>query len=55
MLSSNLAMQKAENRKILKIIITSIRFLGRQGLAFRGHFHSGDDQEKGCESDSNFV
>jgi hypothetical protein len=55
MLSSNLAAQKIENKKILRIILSNIRFLGRQGLALRGQYRSGDDQEKGCETDSNFI
>lgn len=56
MLSSSHAAQKAENRKILMIILSNIRYLGRQGLAFRGQYHSGGDgQEKGCEIDSNFI
>ena len=55
MLSSSLASQKAENRKILMTILSNIRFLGRQGLAFRGQYYSGDAQEKGYEIDSNFI
>ena len=55
MLSSAYAQQKAENREMLKIILSSIRFLGRQGLAFRGRFKAGDDVSVGGEVDSNFV
>jgi hypothetical protein len=35
MLSDSHAAAKAENRKMLEVIISSIRFLGRQGLALR--------------------
>ena len=55
MLSSAHAQQKAENREMLKIILSSIRFLGRQGLALRGHFKAADDEGVGGEVDSNFV
>lgn len=40
------AKEKEENRKILLKILSNIRFLARQGLAFRGD---------GNEADSNFV
>ena len=33
MLSDSYALEKTENRKMLSVIISTIRFLGRQGLA----------------------
>ena len=45
-LSSSLRHEKLERRKVLLKILSNIRFLGRQGLAFRGD---------GDESDSNFM
>ena len=55
MFSSAYAQQKAENREMLKIILSSIRFLGRQGLALRDRFKGGDDVSVVGEVDSNFV
>ena len=57
MLSSTHAKRKAENRDMLKIILSSIRFLGRQGLALRGHYKSADGSvsNTGSEEDSNFL
>jgi len=45
MLSSNLEEQKALNKKMLMAILQNIQFLGRQGLALRGH----------NEKESNFL
>lgn len=58
MLSDSHAAAKAENRKMLEVIISSIRFLGRQGLALRGHqkkqvADSGEVTDG--EIDSNFI
>ena len=55
MLSSIHAQQKAENREMLKIILSSIRFLGRQGLALRGRFKEADENNQAGEVDSNFI
>ena len=57
MLSSTYAQQKAENRAMLKIILSSIRFLGRQGLALRGRYKdlATDDLKVSGEIDSNFF
>ena len=56
MLSDSYALEKAENRKMLSVIISTIRFLGRQGLALRGHQKkSTSDSTEGGELDSNFV
>ncbi|KAI6656107.1 Zinc finger MYM-type protein 1-like [Oopsacas minuta] len=49
------AEEKAENRRMLQIIITSKRYLGRQGLALRGHYKTGDDIVERGETDSNFI
>ena len=47
------AKQKAE---VLKIILSSIRFLGRQGLTFEGpFFKAANDDGVGGEVVSNFV
>ena len=46
MLCSQLATQRLERRQCLLKILSNVRFLARQGLAFRGD---------GDESDSNFM
>lgn len=43
MLSHTYAQQNAESREMLRIILSSIRFLGRQGLALRGQYKSADN------------
>lgn len=53
MVLNGYAEEKVENRKILFIIFSSVRFLARQGLALRGHYKT-NDEEKG-EMDSNFM
>ena len=56
MLSESLhAEQKAENRVMLKIILSSICYLGRQGLALCGHYKAVDESRKRGEFDSNFI
>ena len=55
MLSGIYAQQKTENRVMLRMILTSIRYLARQGLAFRGRFKISDESSEGCEIDSNFI
>lgn len=56
MLSAGLASQKAESRKVLLTILSSIRYLGRQGLALRGRYKTADSSDKkGGEIDSNFI
>ena len=55
MLSHTYAQQKAESREMLRIILSSIRFLGRQGLALRGRYKSTENSGLGGEIDSNFV
>lgn len=55
MLSTSLASQKAESRKMLLTILSSIRYLGRQGLALRGRYKIADNSDKGGETDSNFI
>ena len=55
MLSSSYAQQTAENRAMLLIILSSIRFLGRQGLALRGRYKDADDFKVSGEVDSNFC
>ena len=52
MLSSDYKNQKPENREMLQIILSSIRFLSRQGLSLRGRFKTAD---VAGEVDSNFV
>ena len=56
MLCDSYALEKVENRKKLSVIIGTIRFLGRQGLALRGHQKTctSNPTESG-ELDSNFV
>ena len=38
--------QKAVNRQMLKIMLSNIRYHGRQGLALRGHYKTGDGSDK---------
>ncbi len=54
MLSKAHAEQKAENRRMLKMILSSIRYLGRQGLALRGHYKIDESGRRG-EFDSNLI
>jgi hypothetical protein len=55
MLSGIDTKQKAENRVMLRVILTSIRYLARQGLALRGRYKVAIDESEGCEIDSNFI
>lgn len=60
MLSSTYAQQKADNRAMLRIILSTIRFLGRQGLALRGRYKDQAQITSGGlnfsgEIDSNFI
>ena len=57
MISSEYAKQKLQNRAMLPIILSSIRYLSRQGVALRGRYKSGDNDigHVGGEPDSNFV
>lgn len=55
MVRKGYAEEKAENRKMLQIILSSIRYLGRQGLALRGRYKAGDTAEERGECDSNFM
>ena len=57
MISSEYAKQKLQNRAMLLIILSSIRYLSRQGIALRGRYKSGDDDigHVGGEPDSNVV
>ena len=53
MLSDSYVLEKAENRKMLSLIIS---FLGRQGLALRGHQKKSiSDPTEGGELDSNLT
>ena len=51
MLCTLLVKEKADNRKTMLTIISTIRFLARQGLPLRGSYVSSD----GCEVSSNFL
>ena len=56
MLRKGYAEQKAENWQMLRSILSSIRYLGRQGLALRGRYKAGENKDdKGGEHDSNFL
>ena len=55
MLSSALAEEKAENRKMLSTVISTIRYLGRQGLPLCSHYKSGGISDEKGEIDSNFL
>ena len=50
MLRKEYVEEEAENRRMLQIILSSIRHIGRQGLAMR--YKTGDDT---AESDFNFI
>ena len=54
-MSKGCAEEKTENRRMLQINLTSIRYLGRQGLALRRHYKIGDDIGERGETDSNFI
>ena len=41
-----LSEQKAENRQMFKIVLTSICYVGRQGLALCGHYKARMNQER---------
>jgi len=45
LLSEAHAQQKAENREMLQVILSTIRYLGRQGLALRGRYKVDDLEE----------
>jgi len=53
-LSEAHAQQKVEYREMLQAILSSIRYLGRQGLALRG-WYKVDDLGRSSELDSNFL
>ena len=57
MLSGSYAQQKLENRQVFMIILSSICFLARQGLALHGHYKAVDGDKSGAkgEPDSNFL
>ena len=55
MLSSTYAKQKSENQEMLKIILSSIRYLAIQGIALCGRYKAPDCSGIGGEVDSNFV
>ena len=46
MLNIGHAREKAENRKILLLIISSILFLARQGLALQDHYKTSDNLDQ---------
>ncbi len=55
MLCTSHAEQKAENREMLKVILSSTRYLGRQGLALRGHYKAECHSDSRGEPDHNFI
>lgn len=55
MLSESHAEQNGGNRQMLKIVLSSIRYVGRQGLALCGHYKALDELGKRGEFDSNFI
>ena len=54
MLCTSLAKTKADNRSAMRAILSTIRFLGCQGLPLRGTFCN-NNVERGSESNSNFL
>ena len=58
MLSTTYASQREENRKMLLVILSSVRCLGNlggQGLALRGRYKVNDDSTVRGEIKSNFM
>ena len=55
MLEKGYTEEKAENRKMLQIILSSILFGYRRGLALRGRYKAGETDEARGECDSNFL
>ena len=55
MLNRSHAEQKDENRQVLLKIFSSVRYLSRQGIAFRGRWKTDEPEILNCESDSNFI
>ena len=55
MLVSHLAGEKAENREMLRIILNSICYLARQGLALWGCFKAANNSDVPGELDSSFY
>ena len=55
LLQKGYAEEQVLNRKMLKIIISSIRYLSRQGLALRGRYKVTDNEKLHGKSDSNFL
>lgn len=55
MLHTSLAREKSQNRVMLRVILTSLRYLVRQGLAIRGRYKIVEESNEGCEIDSNFI
>ena len=53
MLSSIHAQEKEVNRKMLPTIMTTVRYLRRQGLALYGRYKSQEDADQKEELDSN--
>lgn len=51
MLCTSLAKEKADNRKAMLTIISTLRLIAGQGLPLRGSYVSSD----GCETNSNFL
>ena len=47
--------RKLRTEKMLSIIISTVRYLGRQGLPLRGHYKSGGISDEKGEIDSNFL
>ena len=55
MLNQSHAEQKDENRQVLLKIFSSVRYLSRQGIAFRGRWKTDDPKILNGESNSNFI
>ena len=50
--------ERTKNRQMLRIILSSIRYLARQGLALRGRYNNEDPDDSDTNSgevDSNFI
>lgn len=54
MLNEFYAQQRTEKRQLFMIILSSIRFLARQGLSLHGHYKVVDGNKSGANREQDF-
>ena len=54
MLNEFYAQQRTEKRQLFMIILSSIRFLARQGLSLHGHYKVVDGDKSGANREQDF-